>query len=71
MEEKSGESSFVFATDAQGEAYCLEIVDLMVSLFEIPYQEAIGRVNRAFSKVQIVGDDMIYHEDPDYWARQI
>ncbi|WP_117211403.1 hypothetical protein [Allorhizocola rhizosphaerae] len=49
-----------------------EIVDEMVRLFRISRDEAIGRMNREWADQEFHDeDDLIFHETPDYWARDI
>lgn len=64
--------SFSFETDRDGREYCEEIVGVMVALFEIPEDEALGRLNRFWKGKPIVGEhDMVYHREPEYWAKTI
>ena len=63
---------FNFKTDSSSKEYCEEIILEMTSLFGITEVEAYTRINELWSGVEIVGeDDLIYHEDPDYWAKDI
>jgi hypothetical protein len=62
---------FTFKVDSEGQRYCEEIVDDMMSLFSISRQEAVGRVNRHWVGQAIIGLDIIYHEDTEYWAKTI
>ncbi len=65
-------SRFTFQTDEESEAYCEEIFLEMARLFGISKSEAIGRINRDWDSLVLVGqDDVIYHEDPEYWAKTI
>jgi hypothetical protein len=65
-------NTFVFETDGQSAAFCEAIARLMVELFGITHEEAIGRINRDWCGLKIVGpDDVIYHEDETYWAKTI
>jgi hypothetical protein len=65
-------NSFEFETDSQSAAFCHEIARQMVELFGIPLEEAIGRINRDWKGLKIVGpDDVVYHEDEAYWAKTI
>jgi hypothetical protein len=71
---------FPCAGDNDALTFCREIVDEMVRLFEISNDEAVARVNRQWSEPEegqvapqtwIVGLDIIYHEEPDRWAKFI
>ena len=65
-------SAFEFETDDQSNVFCLEIARQMVEVFKITRQEAIGRINRDWRGLKLVGpEDMIYHEDEIYWAKTI
>jgi hypothetical protein len=65
-------NTFIFETDDQSTAFCEEIARQMVELFGITHEEAIGRINRDWRGLKIVGpDDVIYHEDEIYWAKTI
>jgi hypothetical protein len=62
---------FEFTTDVDLTAFCEAIVNRMVSLFGITFDEAVGRLNRDWKGLNITGDDVIYHETKDYWAKTI
>jgi hypothetical protein len=65
-------SSFEFETDEQSSAFCEQIAEEMVELFRISREEAIGRINRDWRGLKLIGpDDVIYHEDETYWANTI
>ena len=64
-------SRFKFTTDEKSEEFCMLIVGKMVGLFGITEEEAIGRINRDWEGKEIVGMDIIYHEDEEYWAKSI
>jgi hypothetical protein len=65
-------SRFTFSTDADSEAFCLEIAAKMIELFGIPESESIGRISRHWDGQSITGPcDMIYHEDAEYWAKTV
>jgi hypothetical protein len=64
-------TAFTFTTDEKSEAFCRAIVDLMMSLFGISEEEAVGRVNRQWNRMTLTGQHVIYHEDEDYWAHTI
>jgi hypothetical protein len=64
--------TFTFTTDEQSELFCRTIVKRMIELFGITEEEAIGRVNRQWGGMALVGDELaIYHEDENYWAHAI
>jgi hypothetical protein len=60
-----------FETDRQSAEFCELIASRMTALFGISSEEAIGRINRDWRGQKIVGNDIIYHEDEDYWAKTI
>jgi hypothetical protein len=71
---------FPCAGDAEALGFCWQVAAEMVHLFGISLQEAVARVNRHWSqadadgrvpRVWIVGLDLVYHEEPDHWARRI
>lgn len=63
---------FEFITDAQAAEFCSRIASRMVSVFGITLDEAIGRMNRDWKGLNLIGsNDVIYHEDEDYWAKTI
>ena len=63
---------FQFETDDEAYQFCVEIADLMVSLFGITTEEAVGRINRDWKDKPIIGDNnMLYHETADYFAKKI
>ena len=62
---------FIFHTDDRSATFCEEIARQMVDLFGITHEEAIGRINRDWAGLNIVGPDVIYHEDETYWAKTI
>jgi hypothetical protein len=65
-------SKFSFTTDSQSEQFCIEIADEMVKTFGISGEEAIGRINRHWKGLVLVGPyDLIYHEGKKYWANTI
>ena len=66
------EYGFEFTTDSQSVVFCEKIADQMVALFRVSLDEAIGRINRDWQGLEIVGPhDVIYHEDEEYWAKTI
>ena len=64
-------NNFEFVTDEESEEFCIEIAKKMIELFGISMDEAMGRINRCWEGLEIVGDDLIYHEDEEYWAKNI
>ncbi len=65
------------AGDSAALEFCREIVGSMVRSYGISRAEARARINRQWSepddsglspRVWIVGSDLVYHEDADYWA---
>jgi len=62
---------FTIVTDEQSRKYLLRIAEEMVNFFGITEEEAIGRINRYWDNQEIMGDDLIYHELPSYWAKTI
>jgi len=65
-------SKYAFKTDAKSKKFCDDIVEEMVKAFSISEDEAIGRMNRLWKNIEIIGDDdPVYHEDEEYWARTI
>ena len=66
------DAAFPFKTDQESEAFCWSIAREMTRLFGISEHEAIRRICRFWGHItEIVGEDIIYHEDEDYWARTI
>jgi hypothetical protein len=52
--------------------YVEEIVHEMLVRFPITRDEAVGRVNQQWGHLDYIGDsDLIFHEEPDDWARTI
>jgi hypothetical protein len=63
---------FEFSTDSQSATFCEGIAVKMVELFGITTDEAIGRLNQEWRGLSLLGpNDMIYHEDEEYWAKTI
>ena len=62
------EASWQFLTDAESDAFCRQIVADLARLFGVPTDEAVGRINRQWRGLAFVGEDIIYHETPEYWA---
>lgn len=60
--------------DADALAFLQEIEDALVECFDdVTAEDANRRVNEwsRFGDEPIVGDHMIYHESPVYWAKSI
>lgn len=65
-------STFEFATDDKSHRFGEAIVEEMVRRFQISRDEAVGRTNRHWRGVRIVGEkDVVYHEDEEFWANTI
>jgi len=62
---------FDFDTDKESQIFCESIAREMVRVFNISLDEAIGRISREWMKKPIIGDDVIYHETENYWAKNI
>lgn len=71
---------FPCAGDYQAREFCLGVASEIVLTAGISLQEAVERINQHWSKpapgkpvplIWIAGQDLIYHEDPAYWARLI
>ena len=63
---------FEFRTDSEAQKFCELIVKSISELFDISSDEALARINIAWKGNEIVGeDDPIYHEDEEYWAKDI
>ena len=63
---------YTFTTDAQSRAFFDEIATRLVALFTIGHEEAVGRMNRLWNGQVFTGpDDLIYHEDEDFWANTV
>ncbi|GAA2597214.1 hypothetical protein GCM10010435_90620 [Winogradskya consettensis] len=74
-------TTFPCAGDDEARDFCDEVADEMVRAFGISRAEAVARVNRQWSepatpgddvpRVLIVGDSLIYHDEPTDWATGI
>ncbi|MEO8068888.1 MAG: hypothetical protein ABI599_14420 [Flavobacteriales bacterium] len=63
---------YQFTTDEESRAFCDEVVEIMKQTFGIADEEAVGRMNRLWKGGSFLGpEDMLYHEEPDYWAHNI
>lgn len=62
-------SRFDFVTDEESAAYCEMIVEHLIVWFGISEEEAVGRINRHFQGLAILGEvTAFYHEMPEDWA---
>ena len=59
------------AHDSDGESFLKEIAEQMAARYKISEIDAISRVRRHLIGRPIVGNHMIYHEAPDFWAQAI
>jgi hypothetical protein len=62
---------FRCAGDAEARAFCAKVADAMVAARGITRDEAVARINRHWATVWIVGLDIAYHREPDWWADHI
>ena len=71
---------FPCAGDPEAREFCFSIASEIVLTAGISLHEAIERINQHWSapatgkpapRTWIVGQDLVYHEDPGYWARVI
>jgi hypothetical protein len=70
---------FPCAGDGEALSFCRQIADEIATRFGIPAAEAVARINRHWSatlagdgpRVWIVGQDLVYHETPEFWAHDI
>ena len=71
---------FPCAGDSEAREFCLSIASEIILAAGISLQEAIEHINQHWSRpapgkpalrIWIVGEDLVYHEDPDFWARVI
>jgi hypothetical protein len=64
-------SEFKFDVEDQLLAYCREIVQEMMSEFNISYEEALGRINNHWGGQDFNYPDTIYNQTTEYWAKRI
>jgi hypothetical protein len=64
-------SKFTFIIDEEAQAFCYKIAENMTSFFHISMDDAITRINQHWKGQTIVGNDIVYHEDPEFWAKAI
>jgi hypothetical protein len=63
--------SYEFVVDAEARAFCDDIVQCMLSAFDISEAEALGRVNRQWRRNDFKFQDVRYHETDEFWAHDI
>ncbi len=64
--------SFKFRVTNESETFCREIINVMIQLFEISSEEALGRLNEHWKGNDFTDeDDIRYHEDESFWAYDI
>jgi hypothetical protein len=64
-------SVWQFATDDESGAFCSEIVTGMIARFGVGEIDAIALINRLWRGNDFLGEDLRYHESPDFWAQHI
>jgi len=65
-------TEYPFAKDEKAASYCNDIANEMTQLFGISIDESKARIEKHWSHVELQGeDDVVYHEDPEYWANTI
>lgn len=64
-------SKYSFKLSADAEHYCDRIVNEMITLFQISYEEALGRMNRHWSGNSFGDYCMLFHMFPNEWANEI
>lgn len=63
---------YTFTTDYKSKEFFDKVAELMIVLFEISHDEAVGRMNRLWNDQVFTGpDNLIYHEDVDFWAYNV
>jgi hypothetical protein len=61
-------SQFSFRTDVESEQYCREIMDVLMSAYGLSQSEALHLLNKGWKGLDFLGEDLIYHELPEFWA---
>jgi hypothetical protein len=61
-------TTFKFATDEDARDYLQKIVECMIKLFNVRYEDCIECINEAWSHLPMIGADLVYRESPEYWA---
>jgi hypothetical protein len=64
-------TEFDFQTDDEGREFCELIIQEMISRFNISKEEAVGRLNDTWKGLTIGKDDIVFHEDEEFWANSI
>jgi hypothetical protein len=65
-------SGYDFTTDEASRQYCDLIMEHMVGTLGVPADEALQKMNRLWKGLSFLGeDDLIYHQDVDYWAEMM
>ena len=62
---------YKFEIDEESKAFCNQIAACMVLLFGISTTEAVSRINQQWAGLSFVGDDIIYHDTAEDWAKNI
>lgn len=61
-----------FKTDNEAYEYCMLIIKDMITSFNITEEEAVDRMNSDWGHIEKIDkDDIMFHEEPDYWSRKI
>ena len=63
--------AFSFQMDEAARTLIWEIVHEMMERFQITEEEAAIRINSRFRGLVLSGDDIIHHEDAEFWAKDI
>ncbi|MEE4246685.1 MAG: hypothetical protein V2I33_14840 [Kangiellaceae bacterium] len=58
-----------FIADEAAVEYCEDIIAILVSDYSLTRNQAIELINRFWHGQVIQGDDMIYHDLPEDWAK--
>ncbi|WP_341278967.1 hypothetical protein [Paenibacillus sp. FSL H8-0537] len=64
-------NKYHFQVSNNAEQYCDEVINEMVKLFNISYNEALGRVNRHWVGNRFDDDSLLFHMLPEEWANDI
>lgn len=64
-------TKYSFETDDEAEIFCEEIYMEMMAQFGISKEEAIARINQQWKNQSLVGDDIVYHETAEVWAKDM
>ncbi len=63
--------NFKFITDKESQYFSEEIVREIIVQFGVSEREAVGRINQLWEGQEVIGDSVVYHEEPDYWAKVV